>query len=140
MIRDRIRRGVRRVKRGIARRLFDPSDSVVSAAPVSAPASPFAAPPVPPAAPEPVEEEPGADVPPMTLETVEALFDDMVRPALQADGGDIQLVRVDGFDVHVRLMGACSSCPSSTVTMKMGVERLLEEEFPQFRNLIQVPA
>ena len=76
----------------------------------------------------------------MTVETVEALFDDMVRPALQADGGDIQLVRVDGFDVHVRLMGACSSCPSSTVTMKMGVERLLEEEFPQFRNLIQVPA
>jgi Fe-S cluster biogenesis protein NfuA len=76
--------------------------------------------------------------PPLTVEQVEELFEDMVRPALRSDGGDIDLLKVEDNDVYVRLMGACSSCPSSTVTMKMGVERLLAEEFPQFRNLIQV--
>lgn len=76
--------------------------------------------------------------PPLTQDQVEALFEDMVRPALRSDGGDIDLLKVEDNDVYVRLMGACSSCPSSTITMKMGVERLLTEEFPQFRNLIQV--
>lgn len=71
---------------------------------------------------------------------VQAVLDEMVRPALQSDGGDITLVKVEDNDVHVRLVGACSSCPSSTVTMKMGVERLLREEFPQMRELVQVEA
>jgi len=71
---------------------------------------------------------------------VQAILDEMVRPALQSDGGDIALVKVEDNDVHVRLVGACSSCPSSTVTMKMGVERLLREEFPQMRELVQVEA
>ena len=69
---------------------------------------------------------------------VQAVLDEMVRPALQSDGGDITLIKVADNDVHVRLVGACSSCPSSTVTMKMGVERLLREEFPQMRELIQI--
>jgi Fe-S cluster biogenesis protein NfuA len=87
-----------------------------------------------------VAADPGEDVvgPALTAEEVQALFEDMVRPALQSDGGDIDLVKVEDNDVYVRLVGACSSCPSSTVTMKMGVERLLAEEFPHFRHLIQV--
>ena len=69
---------------------------------------------------------------------VQELLDDMVRPALQADGGDIQLVKVDGMDVHVQLVGACTTCPSSIMTMKMGVEALFKEEFPGFGELIQI--
>ena len=73
-----------------------------------------------------------------TAEAVQAILDDMVRPALQMDGGDITLVKVDGGDVYVELVGACSSCPSSVMTMKLGVERLLEEELPGFNSLIEV--
>lgn len=69
---------------------------------------------------------------------IQELLDDMVRPALQSDGGDISLVKVDGMDVHVRLVGACSTCPSSIMTMKMGVEALFREEFEGFGELIQV--
>lgn len=144
MIRDRIKRAARRVRRGLARRLGG-DEQVVSAttsAPIPTPARQEPAPAVP--TPPPVAAEPeSADEPPhtpMNVETVQALFEDMVRPALQADGGDIELVKVEDDAVHVRLVGACSTCPSSTVTMKMGVERLLEEEFPQFRSLVQVPA
>ena len=95
------------------------------------------------AEPEVEEAEPGeADARsgplPMTMETVQEVFDDMVRPALQADGGDISLVKVEDGDVFVRLVGACSSCPSSTMTMRLGIERLLREEFPGFGDLIAV--
>ena len=65
---------------------------------------------------------------------------DMVRPALQSDGGDLTLVKVDNNDVYVELTGACQTCPSSIVTMQMGIERLLQEEFPQFGRLIRVDA
>jgi len=74
----------------------------------------------------------------MTFEAVQELFDDMVRPALQSDGGDITLREVVDGEVRVTLVGACSTCPSSIVTMKMGIERLLEEEFADFRALVQV--
>ena len=53
-----------------------------------------------------------------------------IRPALQADGGDIELVGVNGGVVKVRLKGACGSCPSSLITLKMGVEARLKEEIP----------
>lgn len=75
---------------------------------------------------------------PLTPENVEALLDEMVRPALNADGGDISLVRIEDNDIYVRLIGACNTCPSSVMTMRMGVERLLQEEFPQMGELIQV--
>lgn len=54
-----------------------------------------------------------------------------IRPNLQADGGDIELVDVtdDGI-VKVRLRGACSGCPGATMTLKMGVERLLKQKVP----------
>ena len=77
---------------------------------------------------------------PLTRQAVEDVFDDYVRPALQQDGGDISLVRIDGVDLYIRLVGACSSCPSATATLQGGVERLLREEFPMLGDLIQVGA
>ena len=57
-----------------------------------------------------------------------------VRPALQADGGDIELVSVDGNGVvKVRLKGACGSCPMSTMTLKMGVEKMLKQQVPEVK-------
>ncbi len=62
-----------------------------------------------------------------------------VRPALQRDGGDIELVSVDeGGTVKVRLRGACGSCPMSTMTLKMGVEKMLKQEVPTVKEVIQV--
>jgi Fe-S cluster biogenesis protein NfuA len=62
-----------------------------------------------------------------------------VRPALQRDGGDIELVSVeaDGI-VKVRLKGACGSCPMSTMTLKMGVEKFLKEQLPEVKEVVQV--
>lgn len=64
---------------------------------------------------------------------------DLVRPALQADGGDVELVEItaDGV-VKVRLKGACGSCPMSTMTLKMGIERTLKEKVPGVKEVIGV--
>ncbi len=64
---------------------------------------------------------------------------EQVRPALQADGGDVELVDVseDGV-VSVRLTGACGSCPMSTMTLKMGIERTLVENIPGIKEVVQV--
>ena len=73
----------------------------------------------------------------MKAQVQEAL--DLVRPALQADGGDVELVDVsdDGI-VSVRLTGACGSCPMSTMTLKMGIERTLMEKIPEVKEVVQV--
>jgi len=64
---------------------------------------------------------------------------ELVRPALQADGGDVELVDVtdDGI-VSVRLKGACGSCPMATVTLKMGIERTLKQRIPEVKEVVQV--
>lgn len=74
----------------------------------------------------------------LSFAAVQEIMDEMVRPALQGDGGDITLIRVENNDVYVKLVGSCSTCPSSIMTMKMGVEALLKEEFPVMGSLIQV--
>ena len=61
-----------------------------------------------------------------------------IRPALQADGGDIELVEVIDNVVKVRLQGACGTCPSSIYTLKMGVERILKEKIPGVKEVIAV--
>jgi len=62
-----------------------------------------------------------------------------VRPSLQADGGDIELVSVsDDGVVSVRLTGACGSCPMSTMTLKMGVENYLKKTIPEVKEVVQV--
>jgi len=61
---------------------------------------------------------------------------DKIRPSLQADGGDVVLVDVtdDGI-VKVKLTGACSGCPMSTITLKNGIERLLKQEIPAVQSV-----
>ena len=62
-----------------------------------------------------------------------------VRPALQADGGDIELVNVrDDGVVEVRLKGACGGCPMAKITLKNGVERVLTAEIPEVKEVIEV--
>jgi Fe-S cluster biogenesis protein NfuA len=62
-----------------------------------------------------------------------------VRPALQADGGDVELVDVsDQGVVSVRLTGACGSCPMSTMTLKMGIEKTLMEKIPAVTEVVQI--
>ncbi len=62
-----------------------------------------------------------------------------VRPALQADGGDVELVDVsDDGVVSVKLTGACGSCPMSTMTLKMGIEKTLMENLPEVKEVVQV--
>lgn len=63
---------------------------------------------------------------------------DKLRPYLQRDGGDVQLVDVEEGIVKLRLMGACGSCPSSTITLKAGIERALIEEIPGIKEVQQV--
>lgn len=59
-----------------------------------------------------------------------------VRPALQADGGDVELVDVDANGVvKVRLTGACGGCPMSQLTLKMGIERILKKEVPEVTSV-----
>ena len=61
-----------------------------------------------------------------------------IRPALQADGGDVELVGVDGGVVKVILKGACAGCPMSTMTLKSGIERILKEEIPEVKEVVAV--
>jgi Fe-S cluster biogenesis protein NfuA len=70
-------------------------------------------------------------------EKVEAALN-KVRPALQADGGDVELVDVTDGVVKVRLTGACGGCPMSQMTLKMGIERHLKKEVPEVKEVVSV--
>ena len=61
-----------------------------------------------------------------------------IRPALQADGGDVELVGIEGGIVKVRLTGACGGCPMSQMTLKMGIERHLKKEVPEVKSVVAV--
>jgi Fe-S cluster biogenesis protein NfuA len=63
---------------------------------------------------------------------------DKLRPFLQRDGGDVELVDVEDGVVKLKLMGACGSCPSSTITLKAGIERALLEEVEGIQEVVQV--
>jgi Fe-S cluster biogenesis protein NfuA len=65
-------------------------------------------------------------------EEVEAVLD-TIRPSLMADGGNVELVDIEDGVVKVRLVGSCSSCSSSTMTLKMGIERALKKAIPMVR-------
>jgi Fe-S cluster biogenesis protein NfuA len=71
------------------------------------------------------------------LEQVQEVIDKL-RPYLLRDGGDCELVDVDDGIVKLRLLGACGSCPSSTITLKAGIERALLEEVPGILEVEQV--
>ncbi len=60
-----------------------------------------------------------------------------IRPALQGHGGDVELVGTDDDNtVRVRLQGACQGCPGATMTMKMGIERILKEKVPEVKEVV----
>ncbi|KAJ1419997.1 NIF system FeS cluster assembly, NifU, C-terminal [Sesbania bispinosa] len=67
---------------------------------------------------------------PLTAENVESVLDE-IRPYLIADGGNVALHEIDGNVVRLKLQGACGSCPSAVMTMKMGIERRLMEKIPE---------
>lgn len=73
----------------------------------------------------------------LTSENVETVLDEM-RPYLAADGGNVELVELDGPIVKLRLQGACGSCPSSAMTLRMGIERRLREMIPDIEEVEQV--
>ena len=65
---------------------------------------------------------------------------EVIRPALQADGGDMTLVGVDEETgrVDIELVGACGSCPASTMTLKAGIERILKDRVPGVTEIVAV--
>jgi len=74
----------------------------------------------------------------MLKEKVESTLE-KIRPSLQADGGDVELVDIneDGV-VRVKLQGACASCPMSTMTLKMGIEKILKQNVPEIERVESV--
>jgi Fe-S cluster biogenesis protein NfuA len=64
---------------------------------------------------------------------------DLVRPSLQADGGDVELVDVsDDGVVKVRLTGSCHGCPMSQMTLKMGIEKVIKSKVPDVKEVVSV--
>ena len=61
-----------------------------------------------------------------------------IRPTLMRDGGNVELVEVNDGTVKVTLTGACAGCPMSTMTLKMGIEKILKEEIPEIKEVIAV--
>jgi len=62
-----------------------------------------------------------------------------IRPALQADGGDVELAKIEDGVVHVRLTGACGGCPMSQMTLKLGIERTLRQMVPEVKAVEAEP-
>ena len=71
------------------------------------------------------------------LEKVQAVID-KIRPRLQMDGGDIELIGIEDKKVKVKLRGACAGCPGAQMTLKMGVERAIKEEVPEVEEVVSV--
>ncbi|NVM52497.1 MAG: NifU family protein [Candidatus Helarchaeota archaeon] len=69
-----------------------------------------------------------------TVEEVSSVLDE-IRPSLQADGGDVELVGIENDVVKVRLVGHCAGCAYSTMTLKMGIERLLKQRIPSIKGV-----
>lgn len=59
-----------------------------------------------------------------------------IRPSLAADGGNVELIDVEGGVVKLKLTGACGGCPMSQLTLKMGIERFLKKEIPEIKEVV----
>lgn len=71
-------------------------------------------------------------------EKVKAVLEE-IKPALRADGGDLELVEItEEGTVKLRLLGACGHCPMSTMTLKMGIEKRLRERVPEVKEVVAV--
>ena len=74
----------------------------------------------------------------MTIEEKVKEVVELIRPHLMMDGGDIELVGMEGNKVKVRLKGACAGCPAAQITLKQGVERIIKEKVPEVEEVISV--
>ena len=79
-------------------------------------------------------------LPAATLEDQVRSALELIRPAIQLDGGDVRLSKIEGGTVTVQLFGTCESCPISPVTLKQGVERILTERVPGVIEVIALEA
>lgn len=88
--------------------------------------------------PGPIAANPAPGAAPSVSERVQRILN-LIRPAVQSDGGDVELVEVtpDGV-VRIRLHGACVGCPSSSITLQMGIERNLRDHIPEIRRVESV--
>jgi len=68
-------------------------------------------------------------------DAVEAVLE-KIRPSLMRDGGNVELVDISDGVVKVKLTGACSGCPMSTLTLKMGIEQILKQEIPEVKEVV----
>jgi Fe-S cluster biogenesis protein NfuA len=72
------------------------------------------------------------------IRQIEKLFDEMVRPALAAHGGNIELIDIDNNKIFVKMSGGCQGCASSTATLKDGVERLVKQNYPEIQEIVDL--
>ena len=82
----------------------------------------------------PESDAPSAEI---DLEALNATLE-YIRPALQADGGDLILMGVDGGKVNLQLVGACGGCPMSTMTLTAGIERILQDRVPGVTEVVAI--
>jgi len=84
-----------------------------------------------------VEETGSPEAPAVDLQALTDTID-YIRPALQADGGDIVLLGVEGGTVSLQLVGACGGCPRATLTLTAGIERILRDRVPGITEIVAV--
>jgi Fe/S biogenesis protein NfuA len=72
------------------------------------------------------------------IRKVESLFDDQIRPALAAHGGNVEVVDIDNGKLFVKLSGGCQGCSSSSATLKDGIERLIKQTFPEIEEVVDL--
>lgn len=72
------------------------------------------------------------------MRKLEILFDEQVRPALAAHGGNVEIVDLDNNKLFVRLQGGCQGCSSSTATLKQGIQTLVKQNFPEITEVVDL--
>ena len=83
-------------------------------------------------------EKPIEDETDPTIRRIREILDSEIRPAVAADGGDITFEAYENGNVYLNMIGACSGCPSSAMTLKMGIQTRLQKEFPEIKDVIPV--
>lgn len=77
-------------------------------------------------------------LPPSTLEQRVTAALERIRPAIQSDGGDVWLIRIENAVAYVQMIGACGGCAAAGTTLKLGIERVVCEDVPEIRAVEQI--
>ncbi|WP_372651282.1 NifU family protein [Halobacteriovorax sp.] len=72
------------------------------------------------------------------IRKIETLFDEQVRPALAAHGGNVEIIDIDNGKLFVKLSGGCQGCSSSSATLKDGIERMIKQAFPEIEEVVDL--